>query len=138
MFRQVSVVAVLLFAASSFAAEDDAKKALKSLEGDWKVTKMIAAGEVVEAKMLSFTIKGDQIIPSDSPKDSATIKLDPSTKPTSIEFKDTHNEKNPGIYLLDGDKLTLCFAKGKGAQPKEFQSTKASDTVLIELIKVKK
>ena len=141
MLRVFAIALVSLFAAAASAADDEAQKALKALEGEWKVAKIVVAGEELGAdkvKGMTFTIKGDQLIPSDNPKDPATVKLDPSTKPASIEFKDTHNEVSLGIYKLDGDTATFCFTEGKGARPKEFQSAKGSKTVLLELKKAVK
>ena len=141
MLRVFAIALVSLFAAAASAAGDEAQKALKALEGEWKVAKIVVAGEELGAdkvKGMTFTIKGDQLIPSDNPKDPATVKLDPSTKPASIEFKDTHNEVSLGIYKLDGDTATFCFTEGKGARPKEFQSAKGSKTVLLELKKAVK
>ncbi len=138
MLRVFAIALVSLFAAAASAADDEAQKALKALEGEWKVAKIVVAGEELGAdkvKGMTFTIKGDQLIPSDNPKDPATVKIDPSTKPASIEFKDTHNEVSLGIYKLDGDTATFCFTEGKGARPKEFQSAKGSKTVLLELKK---
>lgn len=141
MLRVFAIALVSLFAAAASAADDEAQKALKALEGEWKVAKIVVAGEELGAdkvKGMTFTIKGDQLIPSDNPKDPATVKLDPSTKPASIEFKDTHNEVSLGIYKLDGDTATFCFTEGKGARPKEFQSANGSKTVLLELKKAVK
>ncbi len=141
MLRFFSLAFVSLIAAGAPAADDEAQKALKALEGEWKVTKIVSAGEEVPAdklKGMTFTIKGDQLIPSDNPKDSATLKIDPSTKPASIEFKDTHNEVSLGIYKLEGDTAIFCFTEGKGARPKEFKSAKGTQTVLLELKKAVK
>ena len=81
MLRISTLAVLLLLSTSAMAADDDAKKALKSLEGEWKVVKLVAGGAAADAdaiKAMSFIIKGDQFVPSDNPKDTATIVLDPS------------------------------------------------------------
>ena len=141
MLRIPTLAVLLLLSTSALAADDDAKKALKSLEGEWKVTKLVAGGAAADAdaiKAMSFIIKGDQFVPSDNPKDTATIVLDPSKKPATFDIKDTHNDMVLGIYEHDGDTLKICFGGEKAARPKDFKSEKGSKALLIEMTKVKK
>ena len=141
MLRTFTFASLLMLSTSALAADDDAKKALKALEGEWTVSKLVVRGEAVEMekdKVMSFTIKGDQLVPSDNPKDTATITLDSAKKPATMDIKDTHNEINLGIYELDGDTLKLCFGLSKEARPKEFKSEKGTKVVLMELKKAKK
>jgi uncharacterized protein (TIGR03067 family) len=141
MLRTSAFAVLLLLSTSAMAADDDAKKALKSLEGEWKVVKLVAGGQAVDeekVKTMTFTIKGDQLVPSDNPKDSATISVDPTQKPAAIDVKDTHNDTALGIYSLDGDTLKICLGTTKDERPKEFKSDKDTKAILIELKKAKK
>ena len=64
------------------------------------------------------------------------VKLDPSTKPKSIDIIE-EKKPDPGIYELDDDLLKICSMKS-GDRPKEFKSTKENKAIIIELKRVKK
>ncbi len=47
-----------------------------------------------------------------------TFKLDPTKKPKTFDFQQRRNAKQsfPGIYLLKGDELKICFRFRRGSQ----------------------
>lgn len=124
--------------------EDAAKKDLEALQGDWKVEKAVRGGKDAPAEVaakLKLTFAGNKLsVDEGSARDEqATLTLDPSKTPAAVDFQPTRPGKDviKGIYKLDGDSLTLCWAK-EGDRPTEFASKEGSETVLFELKRVKK
>jgi uncharacterized protein (TIGR03067 family) len=137
MSRSLIVLSISVCVATLVRADEKSDKALKELQGDWKVEKMVREGEAAPPEKIAklvLTFKGNQIIPSEKPTDIATITLDPSQKPAAIDLMDERGkEMNFGIYELKGDTLKICLAQPKAARPKEFGSTKESMTMYFEL-----
>ncbi|HEX3147167.1 MAG TPA: TIGR03067 domain-containing protein [Gemmataceae bacterium] len=140
MIRLIALAAILFLPATRLMADEASDKVLKQLEGEWKIEKMLFGGidpgpDKVDKTTLIF--KGDEITPSDNPKDVAKIKVDPSKKPAQIDLTDKANKTMPGIYELNGDELKICFAESE-TRPTEFASPKDSKQVLIVLKRIKK
>jgi uncharacterized protein (TIGR03067 family) len=124
------------------AADEDAKKELKSLQGTWKVTALTHDGkeapkDAIEKMVLmvkddTYTLKmgGDE-------EESGTIKIDPSEKPKTIDFvikkgKDK-GKTQQGIYALEGDNLKCCMSEPGKDRPKALASKKESGHILVVL-----
>ncbi len=92
---------------------DDAQQ---KLQGTWTATKAERDGKAADdvvGHRLSFTGNSFQITSKDGkPLYAGTIRVNPSAKPVAIDFE--HTEKAlkgktwKGIYVLDGDTLTIC------------------------------
>jgi uncharacterized protein (TIGR03067 family) len=142
--RALMVVAMVCLVAAIgrlSAADEDAKKDLKALQGTWKVTKLTFDGkdapEDVVKKMVC-TIKDDTYTMKDGDKkESGTLKLDPTEKPKTIDFVikegDDKGKTQHGIYTLDGDNLKICMAKPGKDRPKELSSKEDSGNILVVL-----
>lgn len=123
---------------------DAGKKDLEKLQGEWKAEKAQNDGEEAPASLvekMTVTVKGESMtIDVGSARDEkAKIHLDPGKSPAAIDIKPTRpgRETILGIYRLEGDSLTLCWAI-EGARPAEFASKSGSKHVLFVLKRVKK
>jgi uncharacterized protein (TIGR03067 family) len=93
-----------------------------------------ATDEAIKEAMVTFAAGGKMTIKQGAKKQEFTYQLGPAKEPK--EFNGT-NEKGRtalGIYKLDGDTLTVCFARGGGPRPSEFAS-KVGTTVVLEVLK---
>jgi uncharacterized protein (TIGR03067 family) len=123
---------------------DAAKKDLEKLQGDWKVEKAQRGGMDAPANVLeklTLVVKGDSMTVSEGGvrDEKAAITLDPGKSPAAIDIKPARAGRDTvlGIYKLDGDSLTLCWAKD-GARPTDFASKEGSNHVLFVLKRIKK
>ncbi len=141
MFRGVVLIAIVTLASASVSADEKADKALQALQGEWKVDGFVFGGESASPELiakLAFTIKDNQMVPSDDPKDVATIKLDPERKPAWFDSTDRSKKTMLGIYELSGDTLRICSAAPGAERPKEFASAQGSGTAYVVLKRASK
>jgi uncharacterized protein (TIGR03067 family) len=131
------VIALAAVAVTQARAEDaDAlKKEMARLEGEWQMTSGVADGTPIPDAMLPQVrrvCKGDQVTTSlnDRVIMKATIKIDPSKNPKTIDYAvtegPTQGQTHLGIYALDADTFKSCFAAPGGQRPTDFTS-KAGD-----------
>src|SRR5262245_49892516 len=118
---------------------DAAKEGLKKLQGEWIVEKAQRGGMDAPAdKLLKLRIKIDgtriSIDEGEARDEAAQLALDPSQKPAAVDIKPLREGKDTvrGIYKLDGDSLTMCWAK-EGERPTEFASKTGTSHVLFVL-----
>jgi uncharacterized protein (TIGR03067 family) len=129
----------LLVAAPGTKDEKD-KEDLKKFEGNWVFASWNHAGEALPAEArdtAKWTIKGDKYtFEFAGMTEEGTIKLDPSKKVPTIDLTITagndKGKEQPGIYKIDGDTITFCFARPGGTdRPKDFTSTEDDSNILI-------
>ena len=122
--------ALLALVAGFLVAADDPKDELKKLEGTWTMVAGEAKGEKFAeniVKNAKLTIVGDKhTVKVGKETIIGTHKLDPSKKPKEITAMDTEGPYKGktalGIYKLEGDEFTVCFAPPGKDRPKEFTS----------------
>lgn len=133
----ISSLLVIVFLLPGDAPKDDAKKQTdqdaEKIQGTWKLVR-VEPGEGKDPENITITFKEGKLTAGDDPP--CKYKLDPSQNPKLIDidigphFKSEEEHYAPGIYLLDGDKMTIAIvteAKSgkKGMQfqprPKNFQ-----------------
>jgi uncharacterized protein (TIGR03067 family) len=129
--------------------KSEAKKDPPSPVGTWVGVKAVSRGMdlPVPDGGIEFTLTADgQLLVKEGPKEkpeAGSYKLDPKKEPAEIDLVPPADKKEPtllGIYKLEGDTLTLCFAKGPGGtteRPKAFESPAGSDTIVITMTRKK-
>ena len=110
---------------------------LDQFQGTWKTIKANLGGTEAPAgdlKDSDMTIKGDQAVYVQDPKQVATLKIDASKKPAEIDFVIKDKKVDRGIYrFIDKDTLELCVETEGGERPKEFAAPKDSNRILFVL-----
>lgn len=105
----------VLFATSGQAAQDDVKKELDKLQGNWAVTTF--NGQSIPPEAGAYLVfNGDKYEQwtGDSVDERGSVKIDPKTKPVSIDLVISEGsdagKTQPGVYELSGDTLSIGLA----------------------------
>ncbi len=136
------LMTVVLVVAAPAPPEKE-KKDDEKIQGTWVVVSVERGGRPdEEGKKAKVEFQGDTVIIHDPRhEEKAKIKLDPTTKPRSIDITPQGPGDSKivlGIYEFNGDELKLCFTMGKEGRPTEFASKPDSEVSLIVLKRVKK
>jgi len=115
------------------AAQDAAndKQELEKLQGDWvQVSETVRGVAAPERALRKATLKSDQwtlTLSASGNQISVTFTLDGTKDPKSIDQKTSSGGVRPGIYKVEGEMLTICFAVAvAGERPKEFKATETT------------
>lgn len=142
----VSAAFLALAFPASDAADDDAAKAAKKIEGVYEVVSAIRGGKPDEkAKEIeAFTFKDGKLTITMKPAGelTATFTVDPGKKPAEMDITRDNGSKDTlkGIYeTKDTDKgleLTLAFGRDGGDRPKDFKA-ESDKEVCVKLFRKK-
>jgi uncharacterized protein (TIGR03067 family) len=133
----VLVVALLIAADTK---NDEAKKEQRKLFGTYVMVsgesraEKLSEERIKDAKMI---IEGDKYTASfGGDSVMGTLKVDPTKTPKAIDATDSQGNTILGIYKIDKDQFTVCFAPPDKERPKEF-SVKAGTGDFIHVWKKK-
>jgi uncharacterized protein (TIGR03067 family) len=123
-----------------------------TIVGEWVVEKALVGGKdnVIATKgdavkvTFSFTKEGQVLVTEGSKKpEPADYAVDPKKSPAIIDVSPppgkvvTGAAYMRGVYVIDGDTLTICISRG-GTRPTKFESPDGSDLMLMTMKRVKK
>ena len=118
MQRLISAICVGLILGTGLvlAFAQPADDAQQKLQGTWTATKAERDGKAADdvvGHRLSFNGNRFQILSKDGkPLYEGSVRVNPSAKPWAIDFDHTEEALKgktwKGIYVLDGDTLTIC------------------------------
>ena len=118
MQRLISAICAgaILGAGLVLAFAQPADDAQQKLQGTWTATTAERDGKAADdvvGHRLSFTGNSFQILSKDGkPLYEGSVRVNPSAKPWAIDFDHTEEALKgktwKGIYVLDGDTLTIC------------------------------
>jgi uncharacterized protein (TIGR03067 family) len=151
MGRALASLALLaiIFAPAVGDNTDAGKKALASLEGEWRLVSEEREGAVTRYdEGPSIVIKGGRWFLSGGKREMAEITIDASTSPGAIDLKmamdvaeANKGETMEGIFQVEGDDLTFCAARVRGAtvklRPTEFETKSDARLFLCKFKRVK-
>jgi uncharacterized protein (TIGR03067 family) len=141
--RSLFAVCLLVGASAALAApakDKEDKDDIKKFAGDWTVASWKQGGADLDADRLEaakWSVKDNKYtFEMDGNAEEGTIKLDPTKKVPTIDLTITggndKGKEQPGIYKIDGDTITFCFARPGGTdRPKDFTSTEDDSNILI-------
>lgn len=136
----------LVLVAANGAQDDADNKELKKLEGSWLLVSGESKGEALPEKILKnakLTIVGDKhTVELGEDTIVGTHRLDATKKPKEIDATDTEGpfkgKKMLGIYKLEKDQFTVCFAAPDKDRPTEFTTKSGTGTLLHAWKRAKK
>jgi uncharacterized protein (TIGR03067 family) len=111
---------------SSPIVVDDAKSDQEKMQGKWKIVHCEQSGQVTTVLAdVEDTIDGAKWLRPKRRTDEYRLKLDPAKNPKWVDLSADRlgDQTLKGIYLLDGDKLTICYAYDPDSpRPTEFKT----------------
>ena len=126
---------------------DAAVKEFAALRGTWRIVSAEEGGKKVAADDLYLGLVKSVRFTDERPKrmetrcDIYTVSFDPSAPPKrltgTVAGGEIKGDKMPGIYRLDGDKLTICWEHGAKEHPTEFKSGERGGRVVLHLERFK-
>jgi uncharacterized protein (TIGR03067 family) len=128
----LALITVVILSAASPPDEDNIKKDLEQMQGDWAAVSYVRDGQKLpddDAQALFRTVKGDQytVYQYRKPIGQGTFKLDAAAKPKTIDaFPKGQTKAMLGIYEIDGKVLKLCFAPAGKDRPMDFSAKEGS------------
>ena len=145
MYRCLTLAVGLAFLAGAFAAPGlkDDKSDLKKLQGDWEVVTWEQLGRPVNITA-KWSFNGEKYtLDQGSNLEEGTIKIDQSKKLPTIDLAisggNCKGKDQPGIYKIEGDTITFCFAwPGMTDRPTEFMTNAENRWILITMKRMKK
>jgi uncharacterized protein (TIGR03067 family) len=144
----VAVLAIVcLFAAvRSQAADGEAKegavaKELQAFKGTWRLSSKEVDGKKFSEEEIKDVIATNDGLGKFSARrsnkvlDEGTVKLNPTTKPKTIDVTFTAGERKGktllGIYEIQDDAFRVCVARPGDERPTEFSARAGSGRTLV-------
>jgi uncharacterized protein (TIGR03067 family) len=133
---KLALVALALVLSVSVSAQSSIKKEFQPLQGGWSL--VTAAGQQVPAGLASLMFIGEKYegLSSGKVDERGTVKLDPSTKPMSIDLVITEGDEagktQLGLIEVTGDTMTLILGE-PGDKTRPLPSS--SDKLILKRIK---
>jgi uncharacterized protein (TIGR03067 family) len=119
---------------------------LENIQGEWQAVWLEDDGRIIPAakvKKTTVTISGESytLHQGDHAFSGVITRIDPSAKPAAIDFLrgrglDRPGKSYRGIYLLEGDELSVCVAPPGKARPMEIDSRRGTGYWLYLLRRV--
>ena len=154
MYGVAVLVIISLFAgirsqsAAGDANEKGVAKDLQTFKGTWRLSSKEEDGKKFseeEIKDVIGTIDGSgkvSVRRGDKVINEATVKLDPTKKPKTIDVTFIGGERKGqmvlGIYEIEGNAFRLCVARPRHERPAEFSAKAGSGRTLIVYKREKK
>ena len=126
--------------------KDPPKKEEPTIVGSWKAESGMAGGMKLPLpdSGVTFTFAADGKVTviegTEGKADTGTYKLDAKKSPMTLDLIPPEEKKGKiaqGIVKVEGDTLTICFAK-EGDRPTAFEAKEGQASILIVMKRVKK
>lgn len=127
---------------SSSTADVDTKSDQEKTQGKWKIVYCEFSGRDVTQTVsdVEDTISGDKWLRPNRRTAEYRLKLDPTKNPKWVDLSADRlgDQTLKGIYSLDGDKLTICYAYDpESPRPTEFKTMPGVSGYVYGLERVK-
>ena len=138
---------LMAWAVAAPPTEELVKQELTALSGTWEIVGLESDAKqqsVAELKEFRRIQEGDHIVwkKGDQTIVEVDFRIDLSTTPKSVDSTyttgDNKGQTHRGIYRLDGDDFTMCFAGFGKPRPTEFATTPGSGLILYKARRVEK
>lgn len=137
-WKWLTIVVAGVLVGAETRGEPAGGRDLEQLQGAWKMVSHLFNGEPDEGlKDVVRIVEGDKFIikRGEQVLRGGTMKLDPTRKPKWIDIVFTEGPEKGrtrrGIYVLEGDRQTICYGELDKDRPTEFLSERGSGHRLV-------
>jgi uncharacterized protein (TIGR03067 family) len=134
-------ITTAVLAASLTALAADKPDDSKAIQGVWKPTTAVLAGQPLpppSIQGITLKLKDDcyeVTVEGQAAPDQGTWKLHTATEPKSMSITSTNGPNNgktfPAIYEVKGDTLRICYDLSGASPPKTFESVPGTKFFLV-------
>ena len=121
---------------------NDPKKSTGSLIGEWDLTSVTKEGgpEIKGPSPVKAIIDGNKwTMKMGEQENTVFLTINSTEMPATMDVKrDVDGEAaipGKGIWKLDGEELTMCFAIGEGERPKDFKPAQNNIVMVFQRAK---
>jgi uncharacterized protein (TIGR03067 family) len=131
--------------ASRKPTESELRRVRQLFAGNWRITSIMDDGERLGAELIRRRFAEDGRVrfgsrtvsivnPRTEERKINSYRIDPTRTPSEIDVTTQFDSVLKGIYLFDGDKLSVCLAKRDDSpRPETFEAPGGSGLVLLQL-----
>jgi uncharacterized protein (TIGR03067 family) len=145
--RVLGFLAVTLLLGADQSKKDETAEDVKRIQGTWILLSIEKNGELVPAETLKgrmLTVKGDDavLMQGEEVYSRSKQKLDATASPKQIDITQIEGKEkgkvSKGIYLLEGDDLTICYVYPGDGRATDFKAGKDSGCILLKFRREKR
>jgi uncharacterized protein (TIGR03067 family) len=133
----LAVFAICTLAPAHAPAADEAATDAKALAGTWKPKSASLGDNKIDEMLLetvSLVYDADKYTLTIGDKtEKGTYTLDTKKTPKAMDIFPTEGDNNGktflAVYMIDGDKLTICYSISPGVRPEDFEAN--SNTLIV-------
>jgi uncharacterized protein (TIGR03067 family) len=142
MTRTLTLFACVLTAGSLVADDTDPKP----LAGKWAIHAALLGGRdhLEDYQGMTLTVEGDKyVVGFGTVKDEGTLTVGTTNEHKTIDLKTKPDglfkgRTMPGIYKVDGEKLTICVNTEKPDRPSKYEAPEKTPLMLLTFVREKK
>lgn len=135
----------LALAVAAPTKDDPKKQAAPTIVGEWTCIKFVGDGlertEINELKEIGFEFTADGKFRGrfGNERFAGTYTIEPAKDPAEIDLKhEGKDKKGLGLFKIEKDTLTLCFAEGGKDRPAKLASPAGTRIMLMTFTRVEK
>jgi len=145
--RGFACLIVALLIGADEPKKDETARDVERFQGVWTLLSLenngeSATREALQGRKLIVTRNDSVFIQGDKVYSRSRQKLDATKSPRQVDITQSEGaEKDKvtkGIYVLDGDDLTICYIYPGDGRPTEFKAGKGSGCILLKFRREKR
>jgi uncharacterized protein (TIGR03067 family) len=145
--RGLACFVVAMLIGADEPKKDESAKDVERFQGTWTLLSLENNGESATSEALKgrrLIVTGNESVFMEGERvfSRSTQKLDATKNPRQVDITQVEGDEKgkvtKGIYLLDGDDLTICYVYPGDGRPSEFKAGKDTGCILLKFRRAKR